>query len=203
VKVGGVAFVLAQSAASRIRGATASWGTLKLVFREPDRLIGVTGAAERQGSMYDTGRQELSGHVLSTGDEYGGSGFWYRVQPELHECHAWLIRAGGAIPAGAFRDLIIDGWRQPTAGAATAVVTYTRGAEREWAAWSLSRDRADPVPITILREPEADPLGGLPPAWPLGDMRTASVAVVGVGSIGSVAANALAMYGVGTVVLVS
>jgi ThiF family len=192
---------MAESAASRIRGATATWGILKLVFDAPDRLIGVTGAAERQGPMYDTGRSELIGHALSRGDEYA-SGFWYRAQPELHKWHAWLMRAGGAIPVGALRDLIIDGWRQPAAGAATAVVTYAPGAERNWAAWSVSRDRADPVPITILREPEADPLAGLPSAWPLGAMRSTTVAVIGAGSIGSAAASALAMYGVGTLVLV-
>jgi molybdopterin-synthase adenylyltransferase len=192
---------MAESAASRIRGATATWGILKLVFDEPDRPIGVTGAAERQGPMYDTGRTELIGHALSRGDEYA-SGFWYRAQPELHNWHAWLMRAGGVIPAGALRDLIIDGWRQPAAGAATAVVTYAPGAERKWAAWSVSRDRADPVPITILREPEADPLAGLPSAWPLGAIRSTTVAVIGAGGIGSAAASALAMYGVGTLVLV-
>lgn len=36
---------------------------------EPDHLIGVTGASECQDSMYDTGRVELTGHVLSRVDQ--------------------------------------------------------------------------------------------------------------------------------------
>lgn len=202
MKAGGEAFVLAGSAALRIQNATAAWGTLKLSFSEPDCLIGVTGAGERRDSMYDTGRVELQGHVLSRADEYGGSGIWYRAQPELHECHAWLMRTGGVMPADMFRSLIIDGWRQPPADAAAAVVTHVRGVDREWAAWSVSRDRAAPAMITVLRPPETDPLAGLPPAWPLDDMRAASIAVIGAGSIGSAAANALAMYGAGTIIVV-
>ena len=50
------------------------------------------------------------------------------------------MRTGHAIPADEFRKLIVDGWRQPPAGAAAPVITHVRGAEREWAAWSVSRD---------------------------------------------------------------
>ena len=59
MRTGGEAFVLLESAASRIQAATAAWGLLKLGFSEPDHLIGVVGAGERTGSMYDTGRTEL------------------------------------------------------------------------------------------------------------------------------------------------
>lgn len=202
MKTGGEAFVLADSAAARIRAATAPWGWLKLGFSEPDHLIGVIGAGERDSSMYDTGRAELTGHVLSRVDHYAAAGFWYRARPELHECHAWLMRTSHAIPADQFRELIIDGWHQPPAEAAAPVITHAPGAEREWAAWSVSRDGASPAMITILRPPGADPLAGLAPAWPLHDMAAASVAVIGAGSIGSAAAHALAMYGAGTITLV-
>lgn len=202
MKTGREAFVLASSVASRIQDTTATWGTLKLVFSEPDHLIGVTGAGERLDSMYDTGRTDLIGTVLARGDEYGGAGLWYRSQPELHECHAWLRRTGSAMPTDLFSGLIIGGWRQPPAGAATPVITHAREAEREWAAWSVSRDRVAPAMLTVLWPDDADPLSGLPPAWPLADLRSVSVAVVGVGSIGSAAANALAMYGIGAVFLV-
>jgi molybdopterin/thiamine biosynthesis adenylyltransferase len=56
--------------------------------------------------------------------------------------------------------------------------------------------------ITLLHPADADPLAGLPAAWPLHDTRRASVAVVGAGSIGSAAASTLAMYGVGSITLV-
>ena len=199
---GGEAFVLVDSAATRIRAATAPWGQLKLGFSEPDHLIGVVGAGERDSTMYDTGRLELTGHVLSQIDHYGGSGWWYRAQPELHEFHAWLMRTGSAVPVDALRELIIDGWKQPPADSAIPVITHARGAGQEWAAWSMSRDYGTPAMVTVLPPPGTDPLGGLPPAWPLRDIAAASVAIVGAGSIGSAAAHALAMYGTGTVTLV-
>jgi len=202
MRIGGEAFVLVGSAATTIRAATARWGTLKLGFSEPDHLIGVIGAGERQDSMYATGRPELAGHVLSRVDHYGGSGFWYRARPELHEGHAWLMRTGHAISTDQFRELIIDGWRQPPADAAVAMITHAPGEVREWAAWSVSREYATAAMITILRSPDTDPLAGLAPAWPLHDMSVASVAVIGAGSIGSAAAQALAMYGTGTITLV-
>jgi hypothetical protein len=70
MRTGGEAFVLVDSAAARIRAATARWGMLKLGFSEPDHLIGVIGAGERQDSMYDTGRTALAGHVLSRGSDH-------------------------------------------------------------------------------------------------------------------------------------
>jgi hypothetical protein len=141
VKAGGEAFVLAESAALRIQNATATWGTLKLIFSEPDHLIGFTGAGERTDSMYATGRAELQGHVLSRGDEYGSSGIWYRAQPELHECHAWLVRTGGAISTELFHGLIIDGWRQPPTDAAFAIVTPARNRSAGRAAPGLAAGR--------------------------------------------------------------
>ena len=202
MKTGGEAFVLTESAASRIQRATATWGVLTLGFSEADHLIGVIGASERTDSMYATGRAELKGHVLGHLDKYGASGVWYRAEPELHQCHAWLTRTGSAMPADVFQSMIIDGWRQPPVGAATPVVTHARDTDQEWAAWAVSRDRATPAMITVLRPPDADPLAGLPSSWPLHDIRSTSVAVVGAGSIGSAAANALAMYGIGTITLV-
>ncbi len=202
MKTGGEAFVLIDSAANKIRGATATWGTLKLGFSEADHLIGVIGAGERDSSMYDTGRNELTGHALSRVDDYGSSGVWYRARAELHDCHAWLMRTGLAIPANQFRDLIISGWRQPPADTAMPVITHVPGAEREWAAWAVSRDGATAAMITTLHLPSTDPLAGLPPAWPLHHMAAASVAVIGAGSIGSAAARALAMYGTGIITLV-
>jgi hypothetical protein len=201
MKTGGEAFVLTSSAADRIRGTAASWGWLKLRFLESDHLIGVTGASERGNLMYGTGAPELVGHVLSHADEYP-NGLWYRAQNELHECHRWLMRTGYPMPTSMFSQLIPSGWRQPPADHAMPVITHVRDSELEWAAWSVSRDWVGPAMITVLRPPDTDPLSGLSLVWPLHDVSKASVAVIGAGSIGSAAAHALAMYGVGAVALV-
>ena len=196
------AVVLTESAATRIRDATAPWGCLKLGFSEPDNLIGVIGAGERDSTMYATGSRELAGHVLAHVDHYDGGGLWYRARPELHDCHAWLIRTGHGIPAEEFRKLTTGGWRQPPGEGAVPVITHVPGAVREWAAWALARDGATPAMVTVLRPPDANPLVVLSPAWPLRDIAAESIAVIGAGSIGSATAHALAMYGIGAITLV-
>ena len=57
--------------------------------------------------------------------------------------------------------MIIDGWRQPPADASMPVITHVPGGDPEWAAWAVSRMGAAPVMITLLQEPQSDPLGGL------------------------------------------
>jgi molybdopterin/thiamine biosynthesis adenylyltransferase len=197
------AVVLIESAADRIQAATAPWGILKLVFSEADQIIGVLGAGERESSMYDTSREELSGHALAHADPPETAGRWYRARPETHACHTWLMtRPGHGIPAHYFRQMIVEGWRQPPGDGAMPVITHVPGGEPEWAAWAVSRDGVTATTITILPAPAADPLAGLAPAWPLPDMADAAITVVGAGSIGSAAAHSLAMYGTGTISLV-
>ncbi len=197
------AVVLTGSAAGRIQAATAPWGILKLVFSEADQLIGVLGAGERESSMHDTSREELDGHVLAHLGPPEPAGVWYRARPEMHACHTWLMtRPGHGIPAGDFREMIVEGWRQPPADGAVPVITHVPGGEPEWAAWAVSRDGVTAATITILPTPTMDPLAGLAPAWPLPDLAGAATTVVGAGSIGGAAAHALAMYGMGTIGLV-
>jgi hypothetical protein len=193
-------FVLSAGAAGRIQAATAPWGTLKLVFSEADQIIGVLGAGERESSMYDTSREDLGGHALAHASPPESAGLWYRARLEMHACHAWLMtRPGHGIPAGYFREMIVEGWRQPPADGAMPVITHVPDGEPEWAAWAVSRDGVTAAIITTLPVPAADPLANLAPAWPLSDMAGAAITVVGAGSIGSAAAHALAMYGTGTI----
>jgi molybdopterin/thiamine biosynthesis adenylyltransferase len=200
---GSQAVVLVESAARRIRGASAPWGTLVLAASEADQLVGVLGAGERDSTLYDLSRDELAGHVLSHADPAGGSGIWYHARPEMNACHALLLsRPGQAISTGYFRQMIIEGWRQPPADSSMPVITHVPGGDPEWGAWAVSRVGAAPVMITVLQEPLSDPLGGLGLAWPLPDLAAAAITIVGAGSIGSAAAHALAMYGTGTIRLV-
>ena len=73
------------------------------------------------------------------------------------------------------------------------------GAQR-FAAWLVSRDGVRPMPLAV--EPKTLGLSQLDGRWPVADLQRASVAVVGVGSIGGAAVQALAQYGIGTVALV-
>ena len=202
MRAGRGAVVLVESAAARIRAFTASWGSTTLAFSEADQLIGVLGAGERDTTMFNTSRSELDGHVLSHAERSESGGLWYRARPELHSSHAWLLRTGHAIPAGELKKMIISGWRQPPADTALSVLTHVPGGDQEWAAWAVSRDSAVPSTVTVLQPSENDPLAQLGRAWPLPDLASAVVTIIGAGSIGGAVAHALAMYGVGSIVLV-
>lgn len=71
---------------------------------------------------------------------------------------------------------------------------------REFAGWLIRREGVRPIHIEV--EPEIIGLAQLQGRWPIEQLATNSVMLVGCGSIGSAAAVALAGYGVGRVVLV-
>ncbi|TQK17947.1 ThiF family protein [Microbacterium sp. SLBN-154] len=71
---------------------------------------------------------------------------------------------------------------------------------QEFAGWAVTREGAFPYPTSL--EPEILGLSQLSGLWPLAETASLSIAVVGCGSIGSVAADALAGYGVGALHLI-
>ena len=71
---------------------------------------------------------------------------------------------------------------------------------REFAGWLIRREGVRPIHIEV--EPEVIGIAQLEGRWPVEQLATNTVMLVGCGSIGSAAAVALAGYGVGRIVLV-
>ncbi|MBE7955737.1 ThiF family adenylyltransferase [Microbacterium sp. R1] len=74
------------------------------------------------------------------------------------------------------------------------------GGVETYAGWHLTREGATPASIAI--EPATHGLSQLEGRWPLSELSDMNIAVVGCGSIGSAAAEALAGYGVGSLQLI-
>lgn len=66
---------------------------------------------------------------------------------------------------------------------------------QEFAGWAVTRESAKPLDLVV--EPERYRLNQLAGHWPVELLQDKSVLVVGLGSLGSVVATALASYGVG------
>lgn len=135
-------------------------------------------------------------------------GHWRRVMGiPLHEQH-WhtLRRPGTVVDYDQFRSLL-SGVQDP-GNISGILVTYQPDVHEafkkygasEFAAWLIQREGV--LPIAVATEPEVLGLDQMAETWPLSRLQRNSVMIVGCGSIGGAAAQALAAYGVGRLELV-
>lgn len=193
------AVVIVEPVANTIATSTATWGTIRVRLDEGNSILGVVGVSERDGPRIDVSRDILRSHVLGniTAET---DGLWYRSPEGLHTWHRWLLRINATVPTPDFATLF-ETWRLTGQGAAV-IITYDRDGPPSWAAWAVTPTEVHPLVSTVLRADTADPIEGLAPDWPIADLKAAHIAVVGVGSIGSATAHALAMSGVGRISLI-
>jgi hypothetical protein len=134
------------------------------------------------------------------------AGVWNRVPADLH-LEWWRSRNRGA----SVRDIKPVLLGKVIAPPPTGMLTLTVAADvpEEWrkvgvpeiAAWMVGAGYTA-TPLGIVLEGESDGVAQLEPGWPVSHLQTRSVAVVGTGSIGAAAAEALATYGLGKLVLI-
>jgi hypothetical protein len=195
-----------QEAATRIREGGA-WGTVTFKVSDAENA----GHVHQISSGPNTGllpveiRPERQ-HFLSFGD-IRQSGLWYRAGGDLHVLWYLSRRRQIDLALQGFKDYVPSGFKNP-GNAPYIAITYAPDAPSrvpeapipDLAAWNVSRDRVTPLDI----ECEPDTLGNaqLTPYWPTEQLEEATVAVIGVGSIGGATAHALAAYGLGRLILV-
>jgi molybdopterin-synthase adenylyltransferase len=190
-----------RAAADRIAATGSGWGHLNMTVSRAHLLAAVTGVGDRAQIMMPADLGLPAGHPLTVSDTVPLSAVWHRADPALHA--RWLdcrMRAAG-LPVETFRELVNRGWVQLPADGARLTVTHAPGGQPEWAAWWVDRQQAIPADLDI---PGAAGLGWeqFRPGWPVDSLRDALVTIVGAGSIGSAAADALGAYGVGRIALV-
>jgi molybdopterin/thiamine biosynthesis adenylyltransferase len=131
----------------------------------------------------------------------GGDGVWYRVEPEVHQVWDQVSRQESSLAARFLADRV-QGWRVPGVGVAHRVLTIAiRDGKPEIRGWLVERSGALPVPTQIVQE-STDFSDDLAPGWPIRDLSSELIAVVGTGSIGSHACESLVEYGVHRLALV-
>jgi ThiF family protein len=192
--------VLPAQAAARIEGFSSSWGILDLRYDPQENLVVVAGSSRKQEVRYEERPAWAADHYLRT-QATRGAGVWYRVDPRLHVMHRVLVAQRLSVRVEALQALVHGGWRRPPPERPMPILTLARtDAGPDWAAWWVSAQGAQPGLVHVVENrPPLEFLGG---AWPLGDLTDRLVTVIGVGSIGSVATEALAAFGMSRLALV-
>ena len=186
--------LLPRSIGDAITASGSPWGTLDLKQAEADNLIVVDGWRKRQ----EYGGKAIDDHHYTRYmSAVPGSAVWYEVEPTFHELGRYRALRGGGVTKEEFKGGVLGGWRKPAKGA-TYILTFSRRAGNlrpYWHAWLLGDDAAIQLPLDFFDSSE-DLLAPLDKGWPLDRLSDTHVTVVGVGSVRSVAAEALASYGI-------
>lgn len=196
--------VLLPREAMEVIDLSYGWGQLTCRLSVPDRTALVMAISNEDSDRVKL--NEAPDHFLTVADWYP-SGYWYRVD-ERAVFLAWQLRVQNLrFPFEGFQS-IVPSVHRPDPGNWHLVVAYCEeppelreGARLpQWSAWRVTHDYVEPALLDTQSGSElVESLEGLWPAKLLGSRRAL---VVGTGSIGAAAAEALASYGVGQMDLV-
>jgi molybdopterin-synthase adenylyltransferase len=198
----GELILVPRESARGIQEAKASRGTLFLARDSVNSLLGVAGWTDGDVKYLPRGRGSPSHAIWNA--RLSDEGNWYRARRALHKEYPILLRRVEILPRALFNStLLAPPYPRDAEGA--FVVTRAEGTapENEWAAWRVTDRGVAPMLIEVVPSEDTDPLQGLAAHWrPIDDLARAHVMVVGLGSIGSAAAQALAMFGLGRLTLI-
>jgi molybdopterin-synthase adenylyltransferase len=187
------ALLLPKAVADAITSCGSQWGAIDLKQDRAEDLLIVSGW--RKGLEYG-GKVIEDRHYTRYATSVPGAGWWYEVEPSLHELGRFRRLRGGGVAAEELAAGVLNGWKKPST-AGTHIVTFARragGLPPDWCAWTLVKDSAIQLDLDIF-DAGADLLAPLDRGWRRDQLSDLHVTVVGLGSIGSVACEALASYG--------
>ncbi|CAH0123662.1 Sulfur carrier protein ThiS adenylyltransferase [Microbacterium sp. Bi98] len=181
-----------------IESEPGSDGVFTLRWSAPDRCGIVVASGGRTSSMTPF---PATGHFLQYAD-FGPQGSWHHGTDEHSTIWREAAGRGCAIDVEELRQRLPgDLWHVGSGVAYFVLIVTPRPPEApEWTAWAVSEEQATPVGVDVERDDEG--LATLGDHWPNDRMKTKHVAIVGIGSIGSATAQAIANHGVGRLTLV-
>jgi molybdopterin-synthase adenylyltransferase len=187
--------LIAAETAERIAASGAKWGHLGLAVNVPDEIYHVVSWSAKEQTLTpatDGWSEHAAGRSFKGGD---GNALWYRGTAELHDRGRHDSIRGQASPVSFMQEQVEGDWRNFKR--VLLVITFCeRDGRTEWAAWKRSgEDSFWPIDIEIF-DRDADLLAPLGEAWPREVLAEKLVTVVGVGSIGGAACEAMAAYGI-------
>ncbi len=202
------AVVLPDLYAQRIAASGKNSGTLDVKWDDAEQLAVIDGFRAGREGIRRQGLSEVPGrHHLAYATTNAEMGLWFRVEPALHLVGSEAARRGAVTRLDAFRGHVVGGdWINPGKGSSTLAVTVASIPEVDephFVAWRLIPDigAAEMIPLEVVEE-MLDLFAPLADAWPLEKLASKTLAVIGTGSIGSAATEALSAYGIRRLVLV-
>lgn len=189
--------------------APAAWGWLDLNVSQHEGL----SAIERYSHGAHANRVRIGGqtrhlpepHRLRGSHTIECAAVWYRAKPDvpLSSLHRYASQRPNAVsPVGDFRDFIAQGWREPPVARCFLALTEDRSTDpTTWSAWDLAGGGVTPAQLLVY-DKSIELTSIFEGHWPRTETHTTTVAVIGVGSIGSAAAAALPGYEIRNIILV-
>ena len=194
--------LLPGAIAAAMRESGVSWGHLDLRGDTVEDLIVVAGFSKRTDSRRPFAHDWLRGHYTAHVSVTHGAGVWYRSTPELHELGHETRARHASLPTQAFRERV-ESWVIPPLDRPLFAITMAALPEAgdDFAGWLVSRESASFHPVEVV-DADADLFDPLGDGWPRAALAGKLVTVVGCGSIGSAAAEALSAYAIRRLALV-
>ncbi|WP_416972218.1 ThiF family adenylyltransferase [Streptomyces sp. 4F14] len=197
--------LIPQQAAAQIR-SLGSWGRLSLRINDPEQYAVVRGLSQQGQAILPV--EPSPEHRLLASYPPVSTGWWLSASPDLHLM--WLAlraRRGTSLKLDAFRAAVPNGYKAPGAPGYVAI-TYAPGLKDAYPehdlpdllAWHVTPDGAQPVAVSV--EPDTIGIQQLNDHWPVQELQSKRIMLIGAGSIGSATAHALAGYGLGALTLV-
>jgi hypothetical protein len=191
--------ILPQYYAERIIRCRKDYGLLYTRGDDKDDVFLVDGFTKGQHGGQQKGGSHAAEMHYAAHAQMETRAVWYRAEPELHLYGMDGRRRSGDLQLDTFRSGLHGSWIGLTRGGLQLCVTYAQVEDdlHDWRAWLLSEDqgRAQVTDIQVIDE-EIDLLAPLREHWPLDELAGAHAVVIGAGSIGSHANDALTSYGI-------
>ncbi|MEV7886916.1 HesA/MoeB/ThiF family protein [Streptomyces sp. NPDC002817] len=197
--------LIPQQAAAAIRSLGTS-GRLSLRINQPEQFAVVRGLSEQDQAILPV--EPSPKHRLLGSHPAVSTGWWLHANTDLHLM--WLAlsaRRGTSLKLDAFRAAVPNGFKTPGAPGYWAI-TYAPGLKNTYPehdlpdllAWHVMPTGAQPVAVSV--EPDITGIRQLNDHWPVHELQSKRIMLIGAGSIGSATAHALASYGIGLLTLI-
>lgn len=193
--------LLPSSIADAINRCGSRWGSLDLRHDLVENVLVVDGYS-RPGYAVHGGNDWVKRHYTINVPSVHSAAAWYRADIELHNAAVWTAMRDIALPLDEFRHHVRE-LRAPGGDLTAFAMTIADGGDGalDYAGWIISATDARYFPVELVDE-TADLFAPLGSGWPRAALRDTLVTVVGCGSIGSAAAEALSAYAVRNIALV-
>jgi molybdopterin-synthase adenylyltransferase len=190
-----VIVVLPSSVVRRIESYGTTWGLLDLREDSADGVFVVAAASKRQALKIPPNSEWLRHHYTSERPLRAKSAFWMTAEPGLAADGLNRLVRGGVLDLESELKPRLRGWQRPHHDLPYLIVTHATDGGGEWACWRVTGSAALFVPVVLVDEDEPL-LTPLASSWPLADLERERVLLIGAGSIGAAAAEALASYAI-------
>ena len=188
--------LLPGAVAAGIRDCGGKWGYIDVRADTVEHLVVVAGFSKGESVKTPVATEWLGQHYTAHVSVTEYAGVWYRSTFELHEIGMAARRRSGSLPVDAFRERV-ESWRFPPVDRPLLAITMAENPDGDlsFGGWSVTREAATfhPVELVVAEDDLFEPLGD---AWPQEPLATTLVTLIGAGSIGSAAAEALSAYAV-------